>query len=102
MGLAAQIASFDDISALLQSQSPAIAARLERLAKTAERAIMRGAPDRFVRARKFEEAVGYVAALRASHPETLALQRYVARLMREKFNSIDWRAALIEGLRPIV
>lgn len=99
-GFAAAKASFDDCRDLLQSQSPAIAARLGRLAKSAERSIKRGAQDRFARARKFEEAVGYVAGLRASHAESQALQRCVARLLRESFDSIDWRAGLIEGLRP--
>jgi hypothetical protein len=38
--------------------------------------------------------------LRGSHAESQALQRCVARLLRESFDSIDWRAGLIEGLRP--
>lgn len=99
-GLAAQKPSFDDCRDLLQRQSPAIATCLGRLARAAERAITRGADDRFARARKLEEAVGYVAWLRPSHPELQALQRCVARLLRESFDFIDWRAGLIEGLRP--
>ncbi len=85
-GLAAQKPSFDDCRDLLQRQSPAIATRLGRLARAAERAITRGADDRFARARKLEEAVGYVAWLRPSHPESQALQRCVARLLRESFD----------------
>jgi hypothetical protein len=85
---------------LLRHQSDPIARRLGRLITRAETSLRRDAPDRFTRARRLEESVCYVAALRASHPESQALQRCVARLLRESFDSFDWRAPFISGLRP--
>lgn len=92
--------SFQACRDLLGHQSRPIAARLGRLVTGAERAIRRGAPDRFARARKLEEAVGYVAWVRGTHEESQALRRCVARLLSETFSSLDWRAPLIAGLRP--
>ncbi len=91
--------SFQACRDLLRHQSESIATRLGRLMNGAERAIKRGASDRFARARKLEEAVGYVASVRGSHAESQALRHCVARLLSESFESIDWRAPLIAGLR---
>ncbi len=99
-GPSASNPSFQACRDLLSHQSGPIAARLGRLVTGAERAIKRGAPDRFARARKLEEAVGYVAWVRGTHEESQALRRCVARLLRESFDSFDWRAPLIAGLRP--
>ena len=52
--------SFQECRVLSQHQPAAVAARLRRLVGDAEKAIKRGAPERFARARRLEEAVFYM------------------------------------------
>lgn len=92
--------SFAACRSLLTHQPPRVAARLARLMNEAETAIARGAPGRFAKARRLEEAVAYVAWLRPGHKKTRRLQLCLAGLMREFFPSPEWRAPLIPGLRP--
>jgi hypothetical protein len=93
--------SFQTCHALLQHQPRSVAARLARLVGRAESAIRRGAPDRFARARQLEEAVCFVAMLRPSHADSQALKLCVIRLLRESFDSIDWRRPLIDGFSQV-
>jgi hypothetical protein len=92
--------SFAACRSLLTHQPAGVAARLARLMNDAETAIAHGAPSSFAKARRLEEAVGYVAWLRPSHEETRQLQLGLAGLMREFFPSPEWRTPLVVGLRP--
>ncbi len=92
--------SFAACRSLLTHQPARVAARLGRLMNDAETAIARGAPSRFAKARRLEEAVGYVAWLRPGHEETRQMQLGLAGLMRELFPSPEWRTPLVAGLGP--
>jgi hypothetical protein len=83
---------------LLRSQPDSVARRLELLLARTEKSIKCQNAAMFIQARRLEEAVGYVGALRHDHPESQQLQRSVARLLHEAFGSPNWRAAVIDGL----
>ncbi len=91
--------SFQDCRVLSQHQPAVVAARLQRLVAGAEKAIERGASDRFARALRLEEAVFYIASLRPGHAESQALKLCVTRLLRQSFDSLDWRRPFVAGLR---
>lgn len=91
--------SFRGFRALLRLQSPATSARLARLARGATKAIESGARDRYARARWLELAVAEIAEARPMDANAQAMQRYLTRLLRQTFKSLDWRRALIAGLR---
>ncbi len=90
--------SFRDCRVLSRHQPTAVAARLQRLVTDAEKAIEGGAPDRFARARRLEEAVIYIASLRPAHSQSQELKRCVTRLLRRSFDSLDWRRPFVLGL----
>ena len=91
--------SFQGFRAQLRLQSPTTSARLARLARGATKAIQSGARDRYARARWLELAVAEIAEARPSDANAQAMQRYLTRLLRQTFKSMDWRRALIAGLR---
>jgi hypothetical protein len=91
--------SFRACRALLSHQPPRVAALIGRLVGATDKAIRKGAPDRFLRARRLEEAVCYVAGLRPTHEESQRLQLCVTRLLHEHFATPEWRAPFIAGLR---
>ncbi|MCW2318470.1 hypothetical protein M2322_004039 [Rhodoblastus acidophilus] len=92
----------------LAHQPASVARRFDRLLRRFARALEGGdAGSRAARqaadalhaqARQLEEMVAWLAALRRSHPESLQLQRNMARLLHEVFRTPEWRRRFIEGL----
>jgi hypothetical protein len=91
--------SFKDFRALAKLQHPYVAARLARLARGVEQSIKSGDPDRYQRARWLEEAVAQIVQRRPKNTETQELQQCLTRLLRQSFNSLDWRRSTIAGFR---
>jgi hypothetical protein len=91
--------SFGDCRALALHQPVRVAARLGRLIDQAARAVEHKAPDRHMRARRLEEAAFYIASLRPTHEESQALKFCVTRLLRQCFDSLDWRRKVLAELR---
>jgi hypothetical protein len=92
--------SFQGFRALSRLLPPTTAARLARLARAANDAIESNDWDRYARARWLEIAVAEIAEARPMDANTQELQRYLTRLLRQSFRSLDWRRPLIAGLRP--
>ena len=90
--------AFQACRALLPSQPESVAHKLGRLLDRAEKSIKRQSAARFLQARRLEEAVAYVSELRPDHPESVQLQRAVARLLHDAFGAPSWRASVIDGL----
>jgi hypothetical protein len=99
-GRQAAESSFKDFRALAKLQPPYDAVRLARLARGVEQSIKSGHPERYRRARWLEEAVARIVERRPQHAETLKLQQCLTRLLRQSFDSLDWRRRLIAGLKP--
>jgi hypothetical protein len=97
---ARDLPSFDLCRAILDRRPGPVAAKLRELAARAEKAITRDAPDRYFRARQLEEAACYVAEALPGDVAFAELARTIVRLLHESFGSPEWRAPLIEGLRP--
>ncbi|WP_294536758.1 hypothetical protein [uncultured Rhodoblastus sp.] len=92
--------TFKDFRALARLQPPHAADRLARLARGVEKSIRSGDSDRYRRARWLEEAVSQIACARPKHPESQELQLCLTRLLRNSFQSMDWRRPLIRKLNP--
>jgi hypothetical protein len=94
------VTSFQDFRILSRLQPLTVAARLVRLSRSVEMAIRKNQPNRFARARWLEEAVAYIAQSRSEDADSQALMQCLTRLLRQSFNSLDWRRPLIAGLTP--
>ena len=95
------VTSFQDFRILSRLQPPTVAARLTRLSRSVETAIRKNQPNRFARARWLEEAVAYIAQSRPEDADSQALKQCLTRLLRQSFNSLDWRRPLIAGLTSV-
>ena len=79
-------------------QPASVARRLNRLLRSFAKTLERGGDNLLLQARRLEEMVGYLAALRQDHQETQRLQRNLTRLLHEVFRTPDWRRQFIAGL----